>query len=120
MTAAEMTGIELGAWFTAGGVGLTAIIKFMTWALEASAKRNTDRRVTLNDMISRQDEDIQELRKLLAAERAEFARQIEALKSRVEAAENARAMMEGVLYRMGWERTDRGTWRRNGDPKTET
>ncbi len=69
----------------------------------AMAKRHGDRRTDLATIITRLDTEIESLKA-----------NIDKCEDEKRKAEQQTARMEGVLFRLGYERTDRG-WRRNGE-----
>ncbi len=97
---------------TAGGAAMATLIKGGTWLFASVASRNADRRVDLTTIITRQDVEIQELKEEVERCEAGYLRRIRELEERAAEADRQSARMEGVLYRMGYERTDRG-WRRH-------
>ncbi len=99
---------------TAGGAAMASLIKGGTWLFGAMAKRGADRRADLNTIIARQDVEIGALKAEIEKGEAESQRRIRELEERTAEAERQSARMEGVLYRMGMERTDRG-WRRHDE-----
>lgn len=119
------TPTEIAAYTALGGAAIGGAIKLGTWFFSTLATRTADRRASLDDIITRQKEEIDSLRTEVRAQRAEALQQeaqcderIRTLERRVDDEARARAQMEGLLYRMGWERTARG-WKRNGhgDPE---
>ncbi len=98
-----MTAAELLAYITAGGAAMATLIKGGEWLLGAMAKRHGDRRTDLATIITRLDAEIERLKA-----------ETEKCEDEKREAEQQSARMEGVLYRMGMERTDRG-WRHNSE-----
>ncbi len=109
-----MNPTELIAWTSAGGAVMALVIRGGTWLFASLAARSTDRRLDLNMVIARQDGEIADLKKEMAEEQATCAARIRALEDRVIEAERAAARMEGVLYRLGYERSGQG-WQRSDD-----
>ncbi len=95
---------------------MALVIKGATWLFSETAKRNADRRTDLATIIARQDEEIQALKAEMANYERECNQRIRALEDRTAEAERASARMEGVLYRLGYERTS-GGWQRNAGDK---
>lgn len=123
----------LGTLFTflASGAGVAALIKVLEYIFSSRAKSAADRRSSMEEDIERKNKDIEwhraalvterqeseqrerEREKRFQEERTDFERRVRDEVDRRDRAERDKAQMEGLLYRMGWERTDRG-WKRNG------
>ncbi len=93
---------------------MALVIKGATWLFGEVAKRNADRRADLATIITRQDEEIQSLKAEMAGHERECDQRIRLLEERTSEAERAAARMEGVLYRLGYERSGQG-WQRSDD-----
>lgn len=113
-----MTPSEFAAWLGGCGAALGLLIKAGEWIGGRMAIHATERRRDITEMLDRQDSEIKELRAALNSERDDCEERVKSLEERVQQAERDRARMEGVLYRMGWER-DGERWKRQQNPSTE-
>jgi hypothetical protein len=119
MIGSGLTSAELALYTTLGGAAIGGIIKLGTWWFGEAAKRSAERRTDLTTIITRQDAEIEDLRREMEEQQERYENRIAGLTLRVEQAERDRAQMEGVLYRMGWSKQPGGRWYRNGDYDTE-
>lgn len=111
-----MTPEGFAAWVGGAGAVLGLLIKAGERIGSAMARGATERRVDLTTIITRQDEEIKRLRDDLEHEQQECDRRTSDLERRARDAERRVTIMEGVLYRMGWEQGEDGIWTHRGRP----